>query len=145
MSLDEACELGERLVAALEDPFDLDGILLDVRASVGLARFPDHGDTVDELLRRADVALYCAKASQQTVEVYAAALDHYTIDRLVLAGQLWRGIEDERDRARSVPAQVPARRRTAAGSGGAGALGAPDARSGGRGRRVHPAGRAHRG
>ncbi len=94
MSLDEACELGERLVAALEDPFDLDGILLDVRASVGLARFPDHGDTVDELLRRADVALYCAKASQQTVEVYAAALDHYTIDRLVLAGQLRRGIED---------------------------------------------------
>jgi diguanylate cyclase (GGDEF)-like protein len=93
-SLDEARALAERLVAALEDPFDLDGILLDVRASVGLARFPDHGDTVDELLRRADVALYCAKASQSTVEVYAAALDHYTVDRLVLAAQLRRGIED---------------------------------------------------
>jgi diguanylate cyclase (GGDEF)-like protein len=92
-SLDEARALAEGVVAALEDPFDLDGILLDVRASVGLARFPDHGDTVDELLRRADVALYCAKASQQTVEVYAAALDHYTVDRLVLAAQLRRGIE----------------------------------------------------
>jgi diguanylate cyclase (GGDEF)-like protein len=94
MSLGEGRALAERIVAALEHPFDLDGILLDVRASVGLARFPDHGDTVDELLRRADVALYCAKASQQTVEVYAAALDHYTVDRLLLAGQLRRGIED---------------------------------------------------
>jgi diguanylate cyclase (GGDEF)-like protein len=93
MSVHEAGALAERLVAALEHPFDLDGILLDVRASVGLACFPDHGDTVDELLRRADVALYCAKASQQTVEVYAAALDHYTVDRLVLAAQLRRGIE----------------------------------------------------
>jgi diguanylate cyclase (GGDEF)-like protein len=85
--------IGEALVAALEEPFEVDGILLDVRASVGLARFPDHGDTVDELLRRADVALYCAKASQSTVEVYAAGKDHYTVDRLMLAAHLRRGIE----------------------------------------------------
>src|SRR4051794_9158469 len=114
MSLDEARGLAERLVVALEHPFDLDGILLDVRASVGLARYPDHGDTVDELLRRADVALYCAKASQQTVEVYAAALDHYTVDRLVLAAQLRRGVDEGGNNPQDQP-KIPPHRGAAPG------------------------------
>jgi diguanylate cyclase (GGDEF)-like protein len=85
--------VAERLVAALEQPFEVDGILLDVRASVGLACFPDHGSAPDELLRGADVALYVAKAAQRPVEVYSAGKDHYTVDRLMLAAQLRRGIE----------------------------------------------------
>jgi diguanylate cyclase (GGDEF)-like protein len=85
--------LAHLLVKALEEPFDVDGILLDVRASVGLACSPDHGSAADELLRSADVALYLAKAGQQSVEVYSAGKDHYTVDRLMLAAQLRRGIE----------------------------------------------------
>ena len=85
--------IAERLVTALEEPFDVDGVLLEVRASVGVACFPEHGIGADELLRRADVALYCAKASQYPVALYSAAQDHYTVDRLLLAGQLRRGID----------------------------------------------------
>ena len=36
---------------------------LEVAASIGIACFPQHGRTVEELLQHADVALYCAKAS----------------------------------------------------------------------------------
>jgi diguanylate cyclase (GGDEF)-like protein len=90
---EDARALAQHLVAALEPSFDVDGILLDVRASVGLAQFPEHGSTPDELLRRADVALYCAKASARPVELYSAAQDHYTVDRLMLAAQLRRGLE----------------------------------------------------
>ena len=85
-------QVAEQLVAALDAPFELDDILLHVRASVGLACHPAHGDDPEELLRRADIALYCAKSSEQPVEVYAAADDHYSVDRLMLAGQLRRGI-----------------------------------------------------
>ena len=84
--------VAERLVAALDEPFELESVLLQVRASVGLACFPDHATEADDLLRRADVALYCAKAAQHPVELYSAARDHYSVDRLVLAGQLRRGI-----------------------------------------------------
>jgi diguanylate cyclase (GGDEF)-like protein len=90
---DEGSVLAETLVAALEEPFEVDGILLDVRATVGLACFPEHGSAADELLRGADVALYVAKAAQRPVEVYSAGKDHYTVDRLMLAAQLRRGIE----------------------------------------------------
>ena len=83
----------DRLVAAMQESFELDGILLDVRASVGIACFPEHAGSADNLLRKADVALYCAKESQHPVEVYAPNQDHYTVDRLLLAGQLRRGLE----------------------------------------------------
>jgi diguanylate cyclase (GGDEF)-like protein len=85
-------QVAECIVAALDAPFELDGILLHVRASVGIACHPEHGDDPEELLRRADIALYCAKSSEHPVEVYAAADDHYSVDRLMLAGQLRRGI-----------------------------------------------------
>jgi diguanylate cyclase (GGDEF)-like protein len=85
--------IATRLVSALQEPFEVDGILLDVRASVGLACYPEHGSAPDELLRGADVALYVAKAAQSPVEVYSAGKDHYTVDRLMLAAQLRRGLE----------------------------------------------------
>ena len=91
--VDRGRATAERLVAALERPFELDGILLDVRASVGLAIYPDHGTAPDDLLRSADVALYLAKADQKPVEVYSEGKDHYTVDRLMLAAQLRRGLE----------------------------------------------------
>ena len=85
--------VAQGLVDALQESFELDGIVLDVRASVGVARFPEHASTADNLLRKADVALYSSKASQQPVEFYAPNQDHYTVDRLLLAGQLRRGLE----------------------------------------------------
>ena len=90
--LDRGQAVGEAIVAALEQPFDVDGIVLDVRASVGLASYPEHGSAPEELLRSADVALYVAKASQRGVEVYSPGQDHYSVDRLMLAGQLRRGL-----------------------------------------------------
>ena len=89
----EGARLAERLVATLDAPFVLDGMVLHVRASVGLATHPDHGSDPEDLLRRADIALYCAKSSQRPVETYARSQDHYSVDRLLLATQLRRGIE----------------------------------------------------
>ncbi|MET0768641.1 MAG: bifunctional diguanylate cyclase/phosphodiesterase, partial [Solirubrobacteraceae bacterium] len=93
LSLDDGERLAERLVGALDDAFVLDGMVLHVRASVGLAHHPEHGSDPDDLLRRADIALYCAKSSQRPVEVYAPSQDNYSVDRLLLATQLRRGID----------------------------------------------------
>ena len=62
-------------------------------ASIGIACFPEHGTTAPELMRHADVALYCAKASDASIQTYAEEYDEYSIDRLELAAQLRRGIE----------------------------------------------------
>src|SRR5437867_4500957 len=58
---DDAVGIGERLLAALAAPFVLRGKELTIGASIGIA-LSIPGDTVDELLRNADVAMYKAKS-----------------------------------------------------------------------------------
>ncbi len=89
----EAEHTAERMLAALDLPVDIDSVSIHLTASIGIARFPQHGCTVRELLRHADVALYCAKASDVSYQTYAEELDEHSIDRLALAAQLRRGIE----------------------------------------------------
>jgi diguanylate cyclase (GGDEF)-like protein len=89
----EAEEIAERLLAALDVPLEVDSVALHICASIGIACFPQHGRIAPELMRHADVALYCAKGSDAGFVTYAEEDDEYSIDRLALAAQLRRGIE----------------------------------------------------
>ncbi len=56
-----AARVGDRLVAALTAPFDLDGQIAHIGTTVGIALWPEDGGTAEELLRAADLALYRGK------------------------------------------------------------------------------------
>jgi diguanylate cyclase (GGDEF)-like protein len=83
-----AAEIGMRIAQALEVRFPVDGIDVQVAASVGIAVFPEHGEDADTLLRRADVAMYQAKESRSGHAFYAREQDRNTRARLELIGQL---------------------------------------------------------
>jgi diguanylate cyclase (GGDEF)-like protein len=53
--------LADRLVAAIGQNFDVDGHLISISASIGIAFAPEHGGTPDELMAKSDVALYEVK------------------------------------------------------------------------------------
>jgi diguanylate cyclase (GGDEF)-like protein len=89
----DAVRVADRLLEALEDPFTVDAVRLDVAASFGLALHPQHGADVDTLLQRADVALYDAKNDRGTVRVYEPSADDHTPERLVLATELRDGLQ----------------------------------------------------
>ena len=89
----QAEELAGRLLAVLDQPLEVDSVALHICASIGIACFPNHGRSAAELMRHADVALYCAKGSDDGFATYAEEDDEYSIDRLALAAQLRRGIE----------------------------------------------------
>ncbi len=89
----QAEAVADRLLAALDDPLEVDSVALHICASIGIACFPKHGRSALELMRHADVALYCAKGSDAGFATYAEEDDEYSIDRLALAAQLRRGIE----------------------------------------------------
>jgi len=57
----DAKRLAQRLARALRDPFDIDGHRMDIGASIGIAMAPSDGVDADELLKKADMALYAAK------------------------------------------------------------------------------------
>ena len=83
-----AAEVAQRIIAALEEPFEIDGMLLAIEASCGITVAPGHGDTADLLLQRADVAMYVAKTSHADIVAYHHDLDVNTPDRLALLGEL---------------------------------------------------------
>jgi len=91
---DDALEAAHRLHRVLERPVSLLDLEIDVRASVGVAVFPDHGDNASLLLQRADVAMYEAKADHSGVNLYEPDRDKYSPRRLALAAELRRAIEE---------------------------------------------------
>jgi diguanylate cyclase (GGDEF)-like protein len=88
-----AVSVARKLRRALEEPFTIHGLALQMEASVGIALFPEHGDDVHSLLQRADVAMYEAKEQPGGCEIYARERDGYSPDRLTLLTELRRGIE----------------------------------------------------
>ena len=88
-----AAEVAARVLAALRQPLSLDGVPVDVDASIGVATYPLDSATSDELLQHADVAMYQAKRGGTGVAGYDAAADHNTTDRLTRQSELRRGIE----------------------------------------------------
>jgi diguanylate cyclase (GGDEF)-like protein len=78
----------DRITSALQQPFIVEDLRLDIEASIGIALYPEHGEDAETLMQRADVAMYAAKATHSGHTIYAANLDQYTPDRLSLVGEL---------------------------------------------------------
>ncbi|MDP3714259.1 MAG: bifunctional diguanylate cyclase/phosphodiesterase [Mycobacteriales bacterium] len=85
---EDALDLGRRLLESLRESFTVQGVRLDVQASIGIAISPAHGVDVDTLVQRADIALYAAKVDRGTISVYESSADRHTVERLALAAEL---------------------------------------------------------
>ncbi|MFX0592978.1 putative bifunctional diguanylate cyclase/phosphodiesterase [Melissospora conviva] len=81
------------VLAGLREPFLVDGIRVGVEASGGIAAGTGAGG-IDELLRRADVAMYQAKRAGQRICTYAPAQDTADLGRLWLGGDLARAVDN---------------------------------------------------
>lgn len=83
-----------RLLEALTAPFQVGGEDVDVRASIGIALQTRAMEDGDELLRRADIAMYAAKARGGGLQLtYEAQLYDATVARMQLKADLRRAIE----------------------------------------------------
>src|SRR5437763_1329534 len=85
-----------RVLKVLEEPVVVGGLALQVEASIGIALFPEHGKTVDAVMRAADVAMYVTKEARSGYEFYDAAQHEHRHDagRLALIGKLRRAMDE---------------------------------------------------
>jgi diguanylate cyclase (GGDEF)-like protein len=88
--------LGEKVLDSLRRPFNLDGHEIVTTASLGISRFPEDGADPEELLKKADVAMYQAKSlGRDGLQLYAAAMDAHALDRLSLENELRRALAND--------------------------------------------------
>jgi diguanylate cyclase (GGDEF)-like protein len=88
-----AVQLATRIRTALAAPLILHGVLLDIRVSIGVAVFPDHGRDVSSLLQRAEIAMYVAKDTRTALQVYDPSTDDHSTERLALVGELRHALD----------------------------------------------------
>ncbi|MGE5467695.1 MAG: putative bifunctional diguanylate cyclase/phosphodiesterase [Ignavibacteria bacterium] len=58
---EDAGHVAANIVRTLGRPYRVNGLTLEVGVSVGISLYPQHGDSIDVLFRRADAAMYAAK------------------------------------------------------------------------------------
>jgi diguanylate cyclase (GGDEF)-like protein len=68
-----ASSLAQRIITAINQPYEIEGHQVNVSTSVGIAIGPNDGSTTEQLLRNADMALYRAKSDGRSVFRYFEA------------------------------------------------------------------------
>ncbi len=87
--------VADKIRHTLNQAFMVHGLTLDIRASIGIASYPDHGKDVETLIQRADIAMYLAKSAKTEVEVYTSERDQYSPSRLALVSEMREAIDQK--------------------------------------------------
>ena len=89
----EAVRAAEEGIAFLREPYVLSEQPLHLSASIGIAAYPRHGLSAEQLLRHAEAAMFAAKRTQTRYAVYGDALDPHSQRKIALLGALRRALE----------------------------------------------------
>lgn len=92
-SLSQAEKLCRKAIEAFEIPFVIEGNNLSLGISMGLVESPAHGDDVNILVQRADIAMYIAKRTNSGFSVYDPEKDTHSVGRLALMTEFREAIE----------------------------------------------------
>jgi diguanylate cyclase (GGDEF)-like protein len=84
-----------RVSSALDLPVEVGRHSVRPNASLGIALFPNDGDTLDTLLQHAEIAMYRAKSAKVPFEFYRSDLNPYSREGLFLESELRDAIDDD--------------------------------------------------
>jgi len=95
-SPNDAARLASAVLKALRAPFVAQGVTLNLSGSLGVALYPDDGDSASVLLRNADSALYRAKASGRgDFCFYHTSMNADTMAHLALENELRQALAEQ--------------------------------------------------
>jgi diguanylate cyclase (GGDEF)-like protein/PAS domain S-box-containing protein len=93
---EDAGFIGRKLLAAMREPFHIDGHELHISASIGISMYPGDGEDLITLLKNADAALYRSKElGRNGVQLFATSMNDRYRNRLELELSLHHAIEHE--------------------------------------------------
>ncbi|GCL73232.1 bifunctional diguanylate cyclase/phosphodiesterase [Paenibacillus naphthalenovorans] len=95
----EVESISQRIQTSLQEPIELFGQRHCISCSMGIALFPSDGRDPDELLKRADMALYAVKDSGRNgVSFFHSDMEERSLERILLENELKKAIQYEQFR-----------------------------------------------
>jgi diguanylate cyclase (GGDEF)-like protein len=94
VTAEAAAAVGERVLAAIAQPIMLGDMEISVGMSIGVTLAPRHGVETSGLLKRADLAMYAAKATTRGLRMWESAMGQTDAQPLTFAGELRRALAD---------------------------------------------------
>ncbi len=91
----DAMRLAERLIAAVSEPYAIDGNPIELGASIGISLTPDDCVDSDELIRNADMALHYAKVNRGSYRFFKPAMDEQVRSRRKMESDLRTALAEE--------------------------------------------------
>lgn len=86
----------QALVSTFASPFEIEGNIIDSTASIGVCMFPDEGQDLDTLIRKADIAMSIAKESGgNTYQFFTQKMHADADEKIQLMGQLHNAIKNQ--------------------------------------------------
>ena len=87
-------ELAHNIIEAISKPYIINKSSLSIGASIGIAKFPDHGKTLDMLLRAADITMYEAKKIKNHAQIFANTMQEDYLKNVQIEHELRKAIEN---------------------------------------------------
>ncbi len=88
--------VNQRLIADIREPAHIEGHTINVSCSIGVAIYPDDAQTQDELMRKADAAMYEAKScGRDNARFFSEETDHRVKARRTMESQLRQALEQQ--------------------------------------------------
>ncbi|MGK5511473.1 bifunctional diguanylate cyclase/phosphodiesterase [Brevibacillus formosus] len=92
----EATALAEQIMYQLQRPFELEGHISNVSCSIGIALYPQDGDNPEDLLKRADMALYTVKSrGKNGYDFFDPTMETKSLERILMENEMRKAIEQE--------------------------------------------------
>ncbi|MEH6812639.1 MAG: EAL domain-containing protein [Motiliproteus sp.] len=95
-SLEDAEVVAQKMLRSLAEEFIIGDQSLYISGSIGIAVYPDDGVDVDQLLQKADTAMYCSKdEGRNTYHFFTPQMNEHVRDRLEMEHQLRNALDRE--------------------------------------------------
>lgn len=95
-SAHDAQQVADKIVAAIGAPFTINGAPLQVAASVGVAVYPDDDQSIEDLIDKADLAMYAAKQRGKGASVrFVPSMQVKAYSRLILETALRHALDQK--------------------------------------------------
>ncbi len=87
--VDHICKACHRITEKLRQSYYIEGHTLNITTSIGIAVYPDDGETEEELMKKADIAMYRAKdIGRNSYQLFTPTMNAHSLERSLMQSHL---------------------------------------------------------